>query len=183
MALKATIYKAELTISDMDRNHYATYPLTIAQHPSETTERMMLRLAVFARHASESLEFSRGLSSEDEPDLWQRSYSNEIELWIELGTPDEKRLRKACGRSQNVILYGYHGNAFDIWWQQNKDKCRRLSNLTVYRLSETLATELQVLCARTMRLQATLQDGNMWLGNDVESIEVTPDLLFSGADQ
>lgn len=105
MALKATIFKAEISISDMDRHYYQEHPLTIAQHPSETNERMMVRLLAFALNADERLEFTKGLSADDEPELWNKNYSDEIELWIELGQPDEKRIRKACGRSRQVIIY------------------------------------------------------------------------------
>ena len=177
MALKATIYKAELTISDMDRGYYHTHALTIAQHPSETLERMMLRIAVFALNATERLEFSKGLSTDDEPDLWEHNYNGDIDLWIELGNPDEKRLRKACGRAGAVILYGYHGHAFDIWWQQNAQRCRQLTGLRVFRLDEKLVAQLTDMAARTMRLQATIQDGTLWLGNEESSIEITPELL------
>ena len=180
MALKATIYKAELTISDMDRDYYATHTLTIAQHPSETILRMMTRIAVFALNAHEQLEFTRGISTDDEPDLWQRSYSDEIELWIELGQPDEKRLRKACNKAQAVKLYGYQGNAFDVWWKQNANKVHAYPKLSVIKLADDACLQLESLCNRTMRLQATIQDGTMWLGDDEQSIELTPETLFSG---
>jgi len=180
MALKATIYKAELTISDMDRDYYATHTLTIAQHPSETLLRMMVRIAVFALNATEELEFTRGISTEDEPDLWARSYSDETRLWIELGQPDEKRLRKASHRSQTVRLYGFQNNAFDVWWKQNSNKLSAYPNLSVYKLPEDACEQLSELCSRTMRLQATIQDGTMWLGDEAQSIEITPDTLLSG---
>src|SRR5680860_958910 len=109
MALKATIFKATLNIADMDRHYYADHQLTLAQHPSENDERMMIRLLAFALNAREGLEFTKGLSTDDEPELWQKSLSDEIELWIELGLPDESRLRKACNRSKQVILYTPYG--------------------------------------------------------------------------
>lgn len=180
MALKATIYKAELTVSDMDRNHYGTYPLTIAQHPSESVLRMMVRIALFALYADDQLEFTKGLSTDDEPDLWQRSYSDEIKLWVDIGQPDEKRIRKACHRAEKVHLVGYIGNAFNVWWKQNENKCRQYDNLRVIRLSEDFVSQLESLASRTMRLQATVQDGTLWLGDDTKSIELTPDVLWAG---
>src|SRR5690349_25110222 len=116
MALNATIHKAELSISDMDRHYYATHALTLARHPSETEERLMVRLLAFALHADERLEFGKGLSDEDEPALWRRAYSGEVEQWIELGQPDEARLRKACGRAQQVVVLNYGGRAAAILW-------------------------------------------------------------------
>ena len=126
MALKATIFKAELTVSDTDRGYYATHALTIARHPSETDERMMVRLLAFAVHAGESLQFTTGLSTEGEPDLWQRSPSNEIDLWIDVGLPDEKHLRRACGRARQVVVYAYGGNRAGIWWARVGDALSRL---------------------------------------------------------
>src|SRR5512147_3279852 len=105
MALKSTIFKAELQISDMDRNYYGSHSLTIARHPSETDERMMVRLLAFALHANEGLAFGRGLSTDDEPDLWQRDLTGAIRLWIDVGLPDEKLLRRACGRADEVVVY------------------------------------------------------------------------------
>ena len=110
MAIKATICKANLQIADMDRGYYNDLTLTIAQHPSETDERMMVRLLAFALHASEGLKFTEGISAEDdEPDIWQKNMSGEIEIWIEVGLPDEKRIRKACNRAKQVYLYPYGG--------------------------------------------------------------------------
>ena len=180
MALKATIYKAELTISDLDRHYYDTRQLTIAQHPSETVLRMMVRIAVFAFAASERLEFSKGISTDDEPDLWEKNYSDEIVQWIELGQPDEKRLRKACSRSRQVMLFGYHGHAFDIWWQQNSQRCSQFRNLTVIRLDDKVCQQLEALADRTMRLQATIQDGTLWLSNDQTTLEIIPEILLQG---
>ncbi|MCP3669955.1 MAG: YaeQ family protein, partial [Gammaproteobacteria bacterium] len=105
MALKATIFKTEIQVTDMDRNHYQNYAFTIARHPSETDERMLARLLAFSMHAEESLTFTKGLSTDDEPDLWQKSLSGEIELWIDLGQPDEKRIRRACGRARQVVVF------------------------------------------------------------------------------
>lgn len=183
MALKATIYKAELTISDMDRGYYHTHQLTIAQHPSETLERMMVRIAVFSLWADEHLEFTKGLSTDEEPDLWAKNYNGDIDLWVELGNPDEKRLRKACGRAGAVKVYGYHGHAFDIWWQQNEQRCRQLSGLSVYRLSEEVTAQLEAMVTRTMRLQATIQDGTLWLSDENTNLEITPELLSEGSSK
>jgi uncharacterized protein YaeQ len=118
MALNATIYKAELQVSDMDRHYYATHALTLARHPSETEERLMVRLLAFALYADERLEFGKGLSADDEPDLWRKDYSGDIQQWIELGQPDEARIRKACGRAEQVVVINYGGRAADVWWVQ-----------------------------------------------------------------
>lgn len=177
MALKATIYKAELMVSDMDRHHYQTYNLTIAQHPSETLERMMVRIAAFALNAEENLEFTRGLSTDDEPDLWAHSLSDEVELWIELGQPDEKRIRKACNKAKKVIIYTYHGRSAQIWWEQMQNTCRRFDNLSVVNFDAGAIGQLERLCDRTMRLQASVQDGTLWLGNTDNTIELVPERL------
>ncbi|MFD1383248.1 YaeQ family protein [Rhodanobacter aciditrophus] len=170
MAIKATIYKASLQVSDMDRHHYQSYDLTLALHPSETEERMMARLAVFAlladeKEGDEQLAFSKGISTEDEPDLWQKNFSDEILMWVELGQPDEKRLRKACGRAQDVVIVNYNDKS-DIWWEQNKGKVSRFDNLRIMKFPEVDIQALEQLCARSMQLNVTVQDGEMWVSSD-----------------
>ena len=172
MALKATIYKADLNIADIDRHYYADHTLTIAQHPSETDERMMLRVLAFALHANETLEFGRGLSAEDEPDLWQKDLTGAVELWIDLGQPDERRIRRACGRSRQVVVYGYGGRAVDVWWNQNRDKLARLKNLRVFNIAAESSRALATMAERTMQLQCTIQDGEVWITDGRERVEV-----------
>lgn len=172
MATKATIFKADLQIADMDRNYYQTHALTIARHPSETDERMMVRLLAFARHAHESLAFSKGLSTEDEPDLWQKDLTGDIELWIDLGQPEEKRIRRACGRARQVIIYTYSGNSADIWWNKIRGSLDRLKNLTVFNLPADTVQALAGLAQRGMQLQCTIQDGQIWLADQSASVQV-----------
>ena len=179
MTPKATIYKAELAISDMDRNYYATHALTLAQHPSETSERLMVRLLAFAMHADERLEFGRGLSTEDEPDLWRKSLTGEIEQWIELGQPDESRIRKACGRARQVIVIGYNGRSFGVWWDKIADGLARLKNLTVIDIPAATVQELAVLADRNMQLQCLIQDGHVQLLSDNASVAIEPTLRMA----
>jgi len=172
MALKATVVRAELQISDMDRHYYATHPLTLAQHPSETDERLMVRLLAFALYADERLEFGRGLSSDEEPDLWQRDYSGQVERWIEVGQPDESRLRKACGRADEVVVLNYGGRAADLWWEKNGQALARHDNLVVLDLPAGQVQALAALHARGLRLTVMIQDGEVRLlegnGDEVE---------------
>jgi len=172
MATKATIFKVDLQIADMDRNYYQTHALTIARHPSETDERMMVRVLAFARHAHESLAFSKGLSTEDEPDLWQKDLTGDIELWIDLGQPEEKRIRRACGRARQVIIYTYSGNSADIWWNKIRGTLDRLKNLTVINLSADTVQAMAKLAQRGMQLQCTIQDGQVWIADHNDSVEV-----------
>lgn len=165
MALKATIHKAEIQISDMDRNYYQSHQLTIARHPSENEERMMVRLLAFIRHADEQLTFTKGLSTDEEPDIWQKSLSDEIELWVELGQPDEKRIRQACGKSKQVIIYTYSGHSAELWWQQNADKFSNIDNLHIFNLPVDQRNQLTQLAQKNMSLQATIQDGEIWLSD------------------
>lgn len=172
MALKATVFKADLNIADMDRHYYHDHALTIAQHPSETDERMMVRLLAFALHAHEALTLGRGLSSEDEADLWQKDLTGAIDLWIYVGLPDEKRVRKACGRARQVVIYCYGGRNADLWWNQNRAKLDRANNLTVINLSPAADQSLAILVQRTMHLQCTIQDGSVWLADNEGSVQV-----------
>ncbi|TAL84330.1 MAG: YaeQ family protein [Rhodanobacter sp.] len=174
MALNATIYKVELQISDMDRHYYATHALTLARHPSETEERLMVRLLAFALYADDRLEFGKGISDEDEPALWRKAYTDEIELWIELGQPDESRIRKACGRARQVVVINYGGNSAEIWWDKVGASLRRNRNLTVLDISADTVTQLLALLQRGMRLQCLIQDGQLQMMNDVDAVAVDP---------
>lgn len=176
MALGATIIKATLNVADMDRHYYQSHTLTLAQHPSETPERVMLRLLVFALHASESLAFTKGLSTDDEPDLWQKSLTGEIEHWIELGQPTEKRIRKACGRAQQVTVYSYGRNA-DPWWKQLQPQLARFDNLAVWHLPQNTAKQLEAFYSRNIDLQVNIQDGEATLHCNGESVSVVVEKL------
>ena len=172
MATKATIYKANLQIVDLDRDYYHDHSITLARHPSETDERMMVRLLAFMHHASEDLTFTRGLSTSDEPDLWQKDLTDAIDLWIELGQPDEKRIRKACARAQQVWIYTYSGRSAEIWWEQIRAVTGRLKNLTVINLPATASQSLAQLAQRNMQLQCTIQDGQTWITDNTNSLPV-----------
>ena len=172
MALKATIFKADLQISDMDRHYYANHALTLARHPSETDERMMVRLFAFARHAHEYLAFARGISEADEPDLWQKDLTGAIDLWIEVGLPDEKRILKASGRAAQVVVYCYGGNAANLWWAAISPKLARLNNLTVINLAPDSTRALALLVQRNMQLNCVVQDNEIWLSTDSGTVKV-----------
>ena len=182
MALNSTIYKVELQISDMDRHYYATHALTLARHPSETEERLMTRLLAFALYADERLEFGKGISDEDEPALWRKAYTDEIELWIEVGQPDETRIRKACGRSRQVVVISYGGNASEIWWNKVGATLGRNRNLTVLDIPATTVAELVALLQRGMRLQCLIQDGQLQMMNDVDAVAVDPTRRMAPAE-
>ncbi len=173
MALPSTIFKVNLQISDLDRQYYGEHQLTLARHPSETDERMMVRLFAFALHAAEELTFTKGLCADDEPALWQKSLTGEIELWIDVGLPDERRVRKACNRAAQVCLYLYGGRAADLWWQRNADKLQRFDNLRVVELAETDSKSLAGLVQRNMQLQCTIQDGEVWLNCADQTLNIS----------
>lgn len=173
MAAGSTICKAQLNISDMDRNYYETHEITIAQHPSETDQRLMIRLVAFALNATDRLVITKGIGGEDEPDLWEKNYGGEIVLWIDLGQVDEKRLRKACGRSERVIVYTYNLKSASAWWRQNASTFERFKNLKVIHLH---AGGIERLCERSMRLQCTISDTELNLHSDHGDVTVTQEI-------
>lgn len=175
MALKSTICKAELQISDMDRHYYQNHSLTLAKHPSETDERMMVRLIAFALFANDSLSFGKGLSDDEEPDLWQKDLTGAIDLWVEVGLPDERVLRKAAGRSDKVAVVLYGGRTADMWWSQNSKALLKLDNLSVINLPDTEA--LTDAAERSMNISCTIQDGEMLVSHDKGSFSLQPQLL------
>lgn len=169
MALGATIFKADLRIADLDRNYYHDHVLTLARHPSETDERMMVRLVAFLLHAHESLLFGNGLSTCDEPDLWQKDLTGAIELWIDVGLPDEKLIRRACGRASQVFIYTYGGRIADTWWNQCRGKLEQIKNLTVSNLPREASQAIAKQAQRNMHLNCTIQDKQIWLADGTES--------------
>lgn len=187
MALKSTVYKAHVQIADMDRSLYADHSLTLARHPSETDERLMMRvlsfaLAVPADDLNGRLESAAGLSDTDEPDLWQKDLTGQIIQWIEMGQPDDRRLAKACGRAEVVRIWAY-GSSTPIWWNGLENKVARLSNLEVWQVPAETSRELSALAQRSMQLQVTVQEGHIWVGNGEASVEVAPVALKSLASR
>jgi len=179
MAIKATIFKANLQIADMERHYYQDHALTLARHPSETDERLMVRLLAFALHAHEYLEFGQGMTNDEEADLWRKDLTGSIELWIDVGIPDEKLIRKACGRASQVMVYCYGGRVADMWFAQNSAQFERQKNLTIINLPFSSTQALAKLAQRSMNLQCTIQDGQVWLGDGDASVQVERVVLKS----
>ena len=172
MALGSTIYKAELSIADIARGYYADHVLSLARHPSETEERLMTRLLAFALHAHDDLKFGRGISTDDEPDLWQKDPTVTIDLWIDVGLPDERSIRKACGRAGRVVVLAYGGRKLDRWWQQNAEALARHRNLAVVAVPADEISQLAALAQRSMRLSCTVQEGSAWIGSVDSGIDI-----------
>ena len=170
MAISSTINKVSIVIANMDQHYYQTHEFTVAQHPSETNFRFMIRLIAFMANAHERLCFTRGLSSDDEPELWQKALTDEIELWIDLGQPDEKRIRKACGRAMQVIIYTYHEHKAKAWWDQQHQKMARFNNLKVFHIE---AQGVDSMIKRSMQLNCNIQDGQMYLSDDKSNLTIT----------
>lgn len=162
MALKSTIFRIGLQVSDMDRGHFATHELRLARHPSETDERMMVRLLAFALNADERLEFGPGIGADGEPDLVLKDLTGAIEHWIDVGLPDEREVRKASGRAGAVVVYIY-GRGADIWWRDNQGALARLANVRVVEFSRSLTQALAKAANRNMDLSVTIQDGQFWI--------------------
>ena len=182
MVLKSTIFKANLAVADIDHGYYADHALTLARHPSETDERMMIRLAALAFnayqlqdvcHGDGTLAFGAGLSNPDEPDVWLRDFTGETKLWIEVGQPEDKPIVKACGKAVEVIVYAFSHSA-DIWWRSIEGKLTRPNNLAVWRVPAAASQALAALAQRSMQLQATIQEGVLMLGDGARSVDIEP---------
>jgi uncharacterized protein YaeQ len=179
MAIKSTIYKIDLQIADMDRNYYGQHSLTLAKHPSETDERLMVRLIAFALYADEYLVFGKGLSDDEEPDLWQKDLTGAIQLWIDVGLPTERDIRKACGRAKQVVVVLYGGRIADMWWAQNSKALLKNNNLTILNLPDT--KELTATAERGLTMSCTVQDGQMLVSHDTGSFDISP-VMLKGLD-
>jgi uncharacterized protein YaeQ len=182
LALKSTIFKAQLAVADIDHGYYADHALTLARHPSETDERMMVRLAALALHAHAlqtvcngdgTLAFGAGLSDPEDPDVSLRDFTGQTRLWIEVGQPDDSAIAKACRKSDQVAVYAFH-HAAEVWWRGIETRLTRLSNLAVWRIPTEPAQALAALAQRSMQLQATIQEGTLMLGDAVRHVDLEP---------
>ncbi len=181
MALKATIFKAQLQIADMDRHLYLNHAVTLARHPSETDERMMIRLLALAMNLSADadhgqLEMAKGMWDQEEPDLWHRDLTGQIKHWIDVGQPDDKRMLKASPRADRVSVYSF-SHSSPVWWKGLENKVSRAKNLTVWQIPADQSQALASLAQRNMQLQVTVQDEQLWFSDTVRSIEVRPQTL------
>jgi len=177
MALRATIYKAELSVADIDRGRYGNYPLTIAKHPSETEERMMIRILAFVLRADEALAFGRGLSTDDDPDLLRTDLTGAIDTWIDVGWPDERRLRRACSRAREVLVVTYGGAKAEAWWRQVGPALARCDNLEVLEVPADAAGGLAALARRAMQLHCSIQERQVLFGSDDGQVAFEPIVL------
>lgn len=185
MAIKATIHKAQLQIADMDRGVYADHSVIIARHPSETDERMMIRLLAFALNVPADdkkgkLEFAKDLWDVNEPALWHKDYTDAVLHWIDVGQPDDKRLMRAAGRAERVSVYSFSSST-PVWWKGIESKLTRADNLLVWQIEAAQSQALAKLAERGMQLQITIQDGTVWMSTATDSVEITPRRLTAGA--
>jgi len=176
MATKATIYRVALNIADMDEHNYSEHNLTIAKHPSENDLRLMVRVVAFILNADEDLIFCKGIDEDGEPDLWQKDLSGDIKLWIDLGQPDEKRIKKACSKSEKVIIYTYQKGMAEAWFKQIEKSLKRFKNLSVVHIGSD--SNLEQLVQRSMALQCNTIDRELTLIDDDNSIIVTKETIF-----
>jgi uncharacterized protein YaeQ len=181
MALKATIYKAHLQLSDMDRNVYGDHALTIARHPSETDERMMIRVLAFALYVPAdsrggALELAKSLWDTDEPDLWQKDLTGQIEHWIDVGQPDERRILKASPRADRVTVISYTAST-PVWWRGIENRITRTRNVAVWQIDPAQSQALAALAQRNMQLQVSVQDATLWVSEGDRSVEIRPQRL------
>ena len=172
MSINSTVFKVSLQIADMQRNYYHDHLLTIARHASETDERMMIRLLAFVLHADEHLTFANGITENDEADIWQKNLIGNILLWIDVGLPDEKLIKKACNRAEHVYLYTYGGRAADIWWEKNKSKMETFKNLGIKNIPDSDSKAMAALAGRGMKLYYTISEDDILIADDSVTVSV-----------
>jgi len=180
LALRATIYKVELQVSDLDRQVFDSVALSLARHPSETEERLMARLLAYGLHIDQGLAFGRGISSDDEATIWRHDMDGRLRLWIEVGLPDERMLRRACGRADEVVLYTYGGRAAVQWWDENAAALQRLSNLRVIELPQEFTQAMASAAQRSLQLQMTVQDNDIWASLGEQTLHLQLQVRLQG---
>jgi uncharacterized protein YaeQ len=179
MAISSTIFRCKLNIADLDRGYYADHALVLARHPSETNERMMIRVLAFALLASETLAFGKGISTDDEPALWDKDLTGSITQWVEVGLPDVRLVRRACGRAEHVSVLLYGGKTAEMWWQQNSDALSKQHKLTVHNVASSSSKALAALAEGSLDLQCTIQEGEVWIANADQRLQIEMQVLQS----
>lgn len=174
MGSKVDLYKVVLNVSDIDRNYYQEHKFTLAFQSSVKETSIIARILAFALNADERLVYTKGIDTKHEPDLWLKDFTGDVELWIDMGEPDEKRVRKACVRSKRVIIYAYKGESSEKWWENKKSKLELYKNLSVMSLPVQTLEDLAIMLDRTMELQCTIQDKHVWIGNNDRTVEFDP---------
>ena len=177
MALKPTIYKIKISLSDLNRNYYDTLNLTIAQHPSETIERMMVRMLAYCINVQEHLTFTKGLSSVEEADIWARSYDDQILLWIDVGEPSIDRVKKVCRLANEVKVYCFNSKA-DVWWEQSQEKILQMK-AAVYKFDWVNIKTLAGLVERTMEISISITGDTAYIATEQGEAEVNWQTLKS----
>ena len=182
MAIKSTIYKANIAIANIDQGYYADHALTIARHPSETDERMMIRLLAFSLQAHQLeamcngdgvIAFGAGLSDAGEPDVYIKDFTDQYQVWIEVGLPDDRAIIKACNKSEKAFVYAYQHSAA-VWFKGIENKLSRLKNLEIFQIDDEISQRLAKMAQRSMQFQATIQEGQIMMSDGDHSVDISP---------
>jgi uncharacterized protein YaeQ len=166
MALKATVYKAQIAVANLNLHHYSDYSLTLAKHPSETDLRFLIRVLTFGLLSQEDLQFTKGLSTDAEPDMWKINHDGSIEHWVELGLPDERRIRQICGKAHNVSIFTYHGKQAEQWFETIARKLDRFDHLSIIHFNFEDPQILEKFVNKGMKLSLTIEDNEIWLATE-----------------
>lgn len=177
MALKATIFKAKVSLSNLNIHHYDDLTLTIARHPSENNLRMMVRILAYLMSAQEELSFTKGISSDSEPDIWKINHDGSIDHWIELGNLDERRIRQSCAKAKKVTIYTYQGNQSLSWFKTLENGLSRFENLDIINFTFPNDQSIEDFAERGMNISCTIEDSEIWLSADEDRICIHFQLL------
>ncbi|MDH5389027.1 MAG: YaeQ family protein [Gammaproteobacteria bacterium] len=175
MAIKPTIFKLKISLSDLNRNYYDTLNITLAQHPSETAERMMVRVLAYCINAQEYLVFAKGMNDIDEPDIWARTLDNQITLWIDVGEPAVERIKKASRVAQALKIYCFNSKS-DVWWDQAKGKISQLKT-SILRFQWAEIQALAMLVQRTMEISVTITGDSAYVATKLGECEINWEIL------
>ena len=170
MALSSTIYKFSISLSDLDRNKFETLNLTVAQHPSETAERMMVRVLCYGLHAQEFLQFTKGLSTPELPDIWSQSLDGQTLLWLDVGEPNADRIKKATRGADDVWVYSFNSKS-DVWWSQEQSKFEPLA-VKVRQFSWGEVVSLAALLERKMDFSLTISGDLLYVATALGECEL-----------
>lgn len=177
MALGATIYNFDVELSDTDRNVYETLALRVAQHPSESEEYLVARVLAYLLEFTEGIEFSRGISTPDEPAIAVRDLTGAIKTWIDVGTPDAGRLHKAAKLAARVAVYT-HKDPTQFLKQLAGKTIHNVDALELFAIDRDLVTALVARLERRVAFSLSVSDRELYLSIGDDQLTGTVVRLF-----
>jgi uncharacterized protein YaeQ len=170
MALTATIYNFDITLSDMDRGVYEQLALRVAQHPAESPEYLLTRVLAYCLEYTEGIAFSKGISEGDDPALFVRDLTGRTLAWIEVGWPDADRLHRGSKSAERVAIYT-HRNPTTLLAQLAGKRIHRAAEIPIYAFDRGFIDAVLAQLDRRAAFELSVTERHLYLTINGQTIE------------